>query len=84
MSRCSGNMIAEIKNKQMFLEGYMYQRSHMAEKRAYWVCRKYYRKECNARAIISDPADSTPITIFKGLAESPHSHPPNKDENIAD
>ncbi len=32
----------------------------------------------------SDPADGTPITIFKGLAELPHSHLPYVDENIAD
>ncbi len=31
-----------------------------------------------------DPADSTLITIFKGLAELLHSHQPNIDENIAD
>ncbi len=36
------------------------------------------------RAIASDPADGTPITIFKGLEESSHGHPPNVDENIAD
>ncbi len=32
----------------------------------------------------SDPADGTPITIFSGLTELPHSFPPNVDENIAD
>ncbi len=77
-------MTAEIKDKQMYLEGYVYQRSRITEKHAYWVCRKYYRKECNARAITSDPADGTPITIFKGLVESPHCHLPNADENITD
>ncbi len=79
----SGNTTAEIKNKQMYLEGYMYQSWRIAEKRAYWVCRKYYPKKCNARAITSGPADGTPIKI-KVLAESPHSHPPNEDGNIAD
>ncbi len=54
----------------------------IAEKHAYWVCRKYYRNEFNAQA--SDPADGTFITIFKGLTESLHSHVPNIDENIAD
>ncbi len=81
-------MIAEIKDKQVDLEGYVYQCSHIAKKCANWVCRKYYRKECNARAITSDPADDAPITIpikiFKGPEESLHSYPPNVDENIAD
>ncbi len=53
------------------------------------LCGKYYWKECNVQAITSDSADdsddtSITITFFKGLAESPHSHPPNIDENIAD
>ncbi len=75
-------MTVEIKQNQMCLEGYVCQRSRIVEKRAYWVCRKYYRKECNARAITSDPADGTPITAFKCPTETPHS-PPNVDENIA-
>lgn len=67
----------------MFLEGYIYQRSRLAEGRAYWVCRKYYRKECNARAVTSDPALGA-VTIFKGPADSPHAHPPNTDETMAE
>ncbi len=77
-------MIGEIKNKQMYLEGYVYQLSHITEKRAYWICRRYYWKECNAQAITDDTAGSTPITIFKDLAELPHSHLPNVDENTTD
>ncbi len=57
-------MTAEIKDKQMYLEGYVYQWSM----HAYWVCRNYYWKKCDARAITSDQADITPITIFKGPA----------------
>ncbi len=80
----SGNMTAEIKDKQIYFEGYMYERSRIAEKHVYWVCRKYYGKECNAQAITSDLANGTPITIFKNLAALPHNHPSNKDDNIAD
>ncbi len=76
-------MKSEIKDKEMYLEGCVYQGSHTAEKRAYWVYRKYYQKECNAWAITIDPA-GTPITIFKGLADLPHSYSANVDENIAD
>ncbi len=33
----SGNMTAEIKETYMYLEGYVYQRSRVAEKHAYYV-----------------------------------------------
>ncbi len=54
----------------MHLQGYVYQCSHIAEKRAYWVCRKYQWKECNARAITSGPADNVDETIADQQATS--------------
>ncbi len=46
ISHFSGNMTAEIEDKQMYLEGYAYQHSRIVEKYAYWLYGKYYQKEC--------------------------------------
>ena len=74
-------MAAEISGKQMYLNGFAYQKSRAVNGRVYWVCKKSYRKECTGRAVTSDPADGEPVEVFK---ESVHSHAPNVDENSAE
>jgi hypothetical protein len=76
-------MEPEVSDKQLFLGGYAYQRDRISNRRAYWVCKRMYRRECTARAITSDPADGVPVVVFKGPDQSEHQHPPNVEENIA-
>lgn len=70
-------MAPEICGNQMYLNGFAYQRARVSNGRAYWACKKSYRKECTGRAITSDPADGEPVEVYK---ESQHQHPPNVDE----
>ncbi len=37
ISQFSGNMTAEMKDKQIYCKGYVYQCSRIAEKHAYWI-----------------------------------------------
>lgn len=67
----------------MYLEGYAYQQHSVSNRRAYWVCKKSYRRECSARAVTSDPKDGEPVVVYKGPSQSGHTHPPNVDENTA-
>lgn len=76
-------MEPKVVNKQMFLGGYIYQRTNVSNRRVYWVCRRSYRKECTARAITSEPADGVPLVVFQGPDESEHTHPPNEEESVA-
>lgn len=75
--------MAAIDGKQMVLQGYVYQRTNISNRRAYWVCKRYYTKECTARAVTSDPADGLPVVVFKGPDKSVHLHPPNVEQNVA-
>jgi hypothetical protein len=73
-------MAANIDGKQMYLNGFAYQRARKSNGRLYWACKRSYAKECRGRAITSDPADGEPVEVFK---ESSHTHPPDVEANKA-
>lgn len=76
-------MPAEIVGSKLHLDGYMYYRTRERNERTYWECLRSKKKECSARAVSIIGANGH-IEIVRGPANSPHSHPPNVEENVAE
>ena len=73
----------EIVRTKLHLDGYMYYRTRESNERTYWECRRSKLKECSARAVTILGADGH-IAVERGPADSPHSHLPNVEENVAE
>lgn len=71
--------MAEIVKNQLHLNGFIYYKVNSKSGRTYWICKRGKAKECPARAI-SLAAAGGEITVVKGDEQSPHSHPPNREE----
>ena len=76
-------MPAQIIDKLLHLEGFVYYRTRERNGRTYWECRRVRKKECTARAVTTVNAADGSIEVQRGPTESEHSHAPNVDENEA-
>lgn len=77
-------MTGRIVDGKLHVAGYVYYKSKTRGGRTYWECRLVKQKQCTARAISTDVDSPGELVIFKGPAESAHSHPPNIDESAAE
>lgn len=75
--------MAEIQDKKLLIDGYIYVRSRSANGRIYWDCRNVRKRECSARAITNEPKPGEEVVIFKGPQDSVHTHAPNREETKA-
>ncbi|KAK3908569.1 FLYWCH-type zinc finger-containing protein 1 [Frankliniella fusca] len=75
-------MSAEIVNNQLQLDGYIYYKVNSKNERTYWTCKRSKIKECKAKAITKSGPDGR-IIVIKGSEDSPHGHPPNREEGEA-
>ena len=73
------NYEAQVYDKKLTIDGFLYLRSKSKKDKTYWDCKRLRLKECKARAITGEFA-SGDIMVLKGPRESPHSHPPNREE----
>ena len=72
--------MAEIKDKKLLVDGYIYVQSRQGNGKIYWDCRRVRSRECRARAITNEPAPGQVIVLLKGPQESKHSHLPNREQ----
>lgn len=72
--------MAQIVEKKLLLDGYVYLRSRIVKEKIYWDCRLVRGGTCSARAITINPASPADVVVLKGPTESKHSHPPNEEE----
>jgi len=84
LSSLSEIMAPEIIDRKFHVDGYIYPRSRVAKGRVYWDCRLLRSRTCTARTITSDPAEGGQLQVYKRPEESKHSHPPNREEVVAE
>jgi hypothetical protein len=78
------SMTVTLVNGLLHFEGFIYIRSQKSKGRVYWDCRKVRSGECKGRAITTEPNEDQEVVVLKGPKESPHTHPPNREEAAAD
>lgn len=71
-------------NGQLHLDGFIYIRSRSGKSRVYWDCRKVRSGECKGRAVTTEPTEDEEVIVLRGPKDSPHTHPPNREEAAAD
>ena len=76
-------MTSKITDGKLHVAGFIYYKSKSTSSRPYWECREVKQKQYTARAITNVPVRPEDLALFKGPAESTHSHPPNVDESAA-
>lgn len=73
------NREPEIINKiRLLMDGFVYVRSYQDGNKTYWDCYKLRKHECSARAITVHTSGGNFI-VTKGVNESKHDHPPNRE-----
>lgn len=72
--------MAQIVDKKLLVDGYVYLRSRIVKEKIYWDCRLVRTGLCAARAITNNPPAPTDVILLKGPEQSSHSHPPNQEE----
>ena len=77
-------MDAKIIDMKLHVSGYVYYKSRTQRGKIYWECRLLKAGQCTARAITTDVIPPAVPVVYKGPAESPHSHPANVDESAAE
>ncbi|KAK3933016.1 FLYWCH-type zinc finger-containing protein 1 [Frankliniella fusca] len=75
-------MSAQIVNKQLQFDRYIYYKVNSKNERTYWTCKRSKLKECKAKAITKSGPDGR-IIVVKSSEDSPHEHPPNREEGEA-
>lgn len=70
-------MDAQIINKKLYMDGFIYYKTTSTAKKIYWECKKYRAGECRARAITNA---SGSLVILKRPAIDDHLHAPNQHE----
>lgn len=70
--------------KKLILGGFVYLRSYCKNGSCYWDCNRLRQGECTARAITTDTHPGDPVIVTRGPTQSPHQHPPNREEAEAE
>ncbi|KAK7604826.1 hypothetical protein V9T40_006012 [Parthenolecanium corni] len=76
--------MAEVVDKKLLIDRYVYIRSKTHKGRKYWDCCLVRSKQCSARAKTNVIVPGGQIHVFKGPTQSSHQHPPNREECAAE
>ena len=63
--------MAEIKNRKLLIDGYIYIESRRGSDKIYWDCPRMRSRECKAQTITNLPALGKDV-VLKGPQESHH------------
>ncbi|KAJ8665089.1 hypothetical protein QAD02_006751 [Eretmocerus hayati] len=75
--------VIRLIGKRLYIDGFVYEMNYIDHNgKVHWQCVRYCRElgdqvKCGAKAVTSDPATSSSITLYEGLGESKHNHRPS-------
>ncbi|KAJ8665069.1 hypothetical protein QAD02_006731 [Eretmocerus hayati] len=74
-----GRMTTRLIGKRLCIDGYICicQPRRYLNHQIQWDCRKCSSRICKAKAVTSNPVTNKILVVYKGPAESPHTHPPS-------